>query len=146
MNKTLKYTSIIILVAMLFAIRAFEGDLFYDPLITYFQNDYLYSSMPEVNIWKLVIDVLFRYTLNSLITLAIIYVAFNKKRYVKFAGFFMMLAFIILIVVFVFLLKNEFESGYLFPFYVRRFLIHPLFLILLFPAFYYMKLNKLRRF
>lgn len=131
---------------MLFAIRAFEGDLFYDPLITYFQNDYLYSSMPEVNIWKLVIDVLFRYTLNSLITLAIIYVAFDKKRYVKFAGFFMMLAFIILIVVFVFLLKNEFESGYLFPFYVRRFLIHPLFLILLFPAFYYMKLNKLRRF
>ena len=146
MNKTLKYTSIIILVAMLFAIRAFEGDLFYDPLITYFQNDYLYSSMPEVNIWKLVIDVLFRYTLNSLITLAIIYVAFDKKRYVKFAGFFMVLAFIILIVVFVFLLKNEFESGYLFPFYVRRFLIHPLFLILLFPAFYYMKLNKLRRF
>ena len=131
---------------MLFAIRAFEGDLFYDPLITYFQNDYLYSSMPEVNIWKLVIDVLFRYTLNSLITLAIIYVAFDKKRYVKFAGFFMVLAFIILIVVFVFLLKNEFESGYLFPFYVRRFLIHPLFLILLFPAFYYMKLNKLRRF
>lgn len=146
MNKTLKYTSIIILVAMLFAIRAFEGDLFYDPLITYFQNDYLYSSMPEVNIWKLVIDVLFRYTLNSLITLAIIYVAFDKKRYVKFAGFFMVLAFIILIVVFVFLLKDEFKSGYLFPFYVRRFLIHPLFLILLFPAFYYMKLNKLRRF
>ena len=146
MNKMLKYISIIILVAMLFAIRAFEGDLFYDPLITYFQNDYLYSSMPEVNIWKLVIDILFRYTLNSLITLIIIYVAFDKKRYVKFAGFFMMLAFMILIVVFVFLLKDEFKSGYLLPFYIRRFLIHPLFLLLLFPAFYYMKLNKLRRF
>ena len=146
MNKVVKYILVIILVAMLFAIRAFEGDLFYDPLITYFQNDYLYSAMPEVNIWKLVIDILFRYTLNSLITLAIIYVAFDKKRYVKFAGFFLMLAFMILIVVFVFLLKNEFKNGYLFPFYVRRFLIHPLFLLLLFPALYYMKLNKLRRF
>ncbi len=146
MKNGLKYISIIILIALLFLIRAFENELFYDPLITYFQNDYLYSSMPEVNTWKLVVDLLFRYTLNSLITLSIIYIAFDKKRFVKFAGFFLMLAFIILIVAFVFLLRGEFRQGYLLPFYVRRFLIHPLFLLLLFPAFYYMKLNKLRRF
>ncbi|MFN0728906.1 exosortase F system-associated membrane protein [Polaribacter gochangensis] len=146
MKKGFKYISIIILIALFFLIRAFENDLFYDPLITYFENDYLYSSMPEVNTWKLVVDLLFRYTLNSLITLCIIYIAFDKKRFVKFAGFFLMLAFIILIVAFVFLLKGEFRQGYLLPFYVRRFLIHPLFLLLLFPAFYYMKLNKLRRF
>ncbi|WP_347174221.1 exosortase F system-associated membrane protein [Polaribacter uvawellassae] len=146
MKKAYKYISIVILVTLLFLIRAFENDLFYDPLIVYFQNDYLYSSMPEVNTWKLVVDLLFRYTLNSLITLGIIYVVFNKKRLVKFAGFFLMLAFLVLIVVFVFLLKGEFKQGYLFPFYIRRFLIHPLFLLVLFPAFYYMKLNKLKRF
>ena len=74
MSKTLKYISIVILIALLFLIRAFESDLFYDPLIIYFQNDYLYSSIPEVNAWKMVIDLLFRYSLNSLVTLAIIYV------------------------------------------------------------------------
>lgn len=146
MSKTLKYISIVILIALLFLIRAFETDLFYDPLIIYFQNDYLYSSIPEVNAWKMVIDLLFRYSLNSLVTLAIIYVAFNKKSFVKFAGFFLMVAFILLVVLFTFLLKDEFKSGYLLPFYIRRFLIHPLFLLLLFPAFYYPQLNKLRRF
>ncbi|MFT5760980.1 MAG: exosortase F-associated protein [Polaribacter sp.] len=146
MKKALKYILLVILIALLFLIRAFEDDLFYDPLIKYFQNDYLYSTMPEVNIWKLVVDILFRYTLNSVITLAIIYVAFKKKSFVKFAGFFLMLAFVILLVVFVFLLKDEFKHSYLFPFYIRRFLIHPLFLLLLLPSFYYMKINKLNRF
>jgi exosortase F-associated protein len=142
MNKKIKYLLIFLLVSLLFVIRAFESDLFYDPLIVYFQNDYLYTKMPEVDIWKLVIGILFRYTINSLITIGVIQLVFNKKRFVKFAGFFLMLAFMLLIVVFVFLVKNEFEAGYLFPFYVRRFLIHPLFLLLLLPAFYYQKLNK----
>lgn len=146
MKKALKYISLVILVALLFLIRAFENELFYDPLIEYFQNDYLYSTMPEVNIWKLVVDILFRYTLNSVITLAIIYIAFKKKSFVKFAAFFLMLAFVILLVVFMFLLKDEFKHGYLFPFYIRRFLIHPLFLLLLLPSFYYMKINRLKRF
>ena len=142
MNKPLKYIAVIILFSMLFLIRAFENDLFYDPLIKYFQNDYLYSTMPEVNTWKLVVDLLIRYTLNSLITLAIIYVFFRKMNFVKFAGFFLMLMFVILLVVFVFLVKSEFTNGYLFPFYIRRFLIHPLFLFLLLPAFYYVKFSK----
>lgn len=146
MNKGLKYILLIVLIGMLFLIRAFEGDLFYDPLIEYFQNDYLYTSMPEINIGKLLIDVLFRYALNSFITLGIIYVVFNKKSYLKFAGFFLVLAFLILLILFVFLLKDEFREGYLLPFYIRRFLIHPLFLLVLFPAFYYMKLHKLKKF
>ena len=142
MNKGLKYILIFTLIVLLFLIRAFEQELFYDPLIVYFQNNYLYSSMPEVNIWKLVIDILIRYTLNSIITIAIIQLAFQKKKFVKFAGFFLMLTFMILIPIFVYLLKGEFKGGYLFPFYIRRFLIHPLFLLLLFPAFYYQKINK----
>lgn len=142
MNKIVKYILIFLLVSLLFVIRAFESDLFYDPLIVYFQNDYLYTKMPGIDLWKLVVDILYRYTLNALITIGIIQLVFEKKRYVKFAGFFLMLAFMLLIVVFVLLVRNEFEAGYLFPFYVRRFLIHPLFLLLLLPAFYYQKLNK----
>ncbi|MBL4642924.1 MAG: exosortase F system-associated protein [Flavobacteriaceae bacterium] len=142
MSKKTRYILVFLLVSLLFVIRAFESDLFYDPLIVYFQNDYLYTKMPEVDLWRLAVNVLFRYTLNSLITIGVIQLVFEKKRFVKFAGFFLMLAFMLLIVVFVFLVRNEFEQGYLFPFYVRRFLIHPLFLLLLLPAFYYQKLNK----
>ena len=142
MIKLLKYISVIVLVAFLFMIRAFEAQLFYDPLIVYFQNDYLYAKMPEINIWKLVIDLLFRYTLNSLITIAIVYLAFDKKKYIKFTGFFLMSAFISLLIVFVFLVKSEFQFGYLFPFYIRRFLVHPLFLLILVPAFYYHSKSK----
>ncbi len=142
MKKEIRIILILLLLALLVLIRAFEKELFYDPLIIYFQNDYLYTSIPDVNVWKLIVDILFRYTLNSLITLGIIYLAFQKMKFVKFSGFFLMLAFMLLIVVFAFLLRNDFKNGYLLPFYVRRFLIHPLFLLLLFPAFYYQKLNK----
>ncbi|MBL4568506.1 MAG: exosortase F system-associated protein, partial [Flavobacteriaceae bacterium] len=86
--------------------------------------------------------ILYRYVLNSLISLAIIYVAFKNIKHVKFAGFFLMLAFMILIFVFVYLLREKFEAGYLFPFYIRRFLIHPMFLLLLLPAFYYQTLRR----
>lgn len=142
MNRPLKIALIVILLVLLFLIRAYEMDLFYDPLIVYFQNDYLYKTMPEINTWHLVVDMLFRYTLNSLITIAIIYLIFRKKKYVKFTGSFLMIAFMLLIFVFVLQLRDEFRSGYLFPFYVRRFIIQPLFLLLLLPAFYYQKLRN----
>ena len=142
MSKPIRYILVGVLFLLLFVVRGFATDLFYDPLIKYFQNDYLYTIIPEINTWHLVIDLLFRYTLNSLISLGIIWLLFKRKDYLKLSGFFLMVAFMILIIVFVFLLKDKFESGYLLPFYIRRFIIHPLFLLLLLPAFYYQKLSN----
>lgn len=142
MSKPIRILIVCLLFLLLFVIRGFATELFYDPLIEYFQNDYLYTKMPEINTWHLMVDMLFRYSLNSLISLGIIWLIFQRKDYVKFSGFFLMLAFMVLIVVFVFLIRGSLESGYLLPFYVRRFIIHPLFLLLLLPAFYYQKLSK----
>lgn len=142
MNKYLKVFLLICLFLLFFLIRGFSDELFYDPLIIYFQNDYLYTSMPQINVWRLVVDMLFRYVLNSLVSLGVIWVLFERKDYLKFTGFFLMLAFMLLIIIFVILLRDQFESGYLLPFYVRRFIIHPIFLLLLLPAFYYQKLSK----
>ncbi|WP_435414455.1 exosortase F system-associated membrane protein [Polaribacter aestuariivivens] len=142
MNKYIKIILTIILVLLLFVIRAFSEELFYDPLIEYFKNDYLYSKIPNINIWHLMIDMLFRYILNSLVSLGIIWVLFERKDYLKFTGFFLMAAFTVLIIAFILLLRNQFENGYLLPFYIRRFIIHPLFLLLLLPAFYYQKLSN----
>ena len=142
MNKYIKIVLALVLFLLLFVVRSYESQLFYDPLLEYFKNDYLYKYIYDIDIWRLTVNLLYRYVLNSLISLSIIWVLFEKKSYIKFYGFFYMLAFMILIVVFVLLLRDDFESGYLLPFYIRRFIIHPLFLLLLLPAFYYQKLNN----
>lgn len=142
MNTYLKIMLLLTLTSLLFIVRAFSAELFYDPLIEYFKNDYLYTKMPQINMWFLTIDMLYRYILNSIITLGFIWVLFERKDYIKFTGFFLMTAFMTLIVVFILLLRDQFESGYLLPFYIRRFIIHPLFLLILLPAFYYQKLSN----
>lgn len=139
MNKTVRIILVFVLFVLLFLVRAYEMQLFYDPLIEYFQNDYLYKSIPEINSWHLVVDMLYRYSINSVISLGIIHLIFQNKKYLKFSGFLMMFAFMVLIIIFAFLLRSNFDSGYLLPFYIRRFIVHPLFLIILLPAFYYHK-------
>ena len=142
MNRYVKFVLAGFLFLLFFLIRAYDTHLFYDPLSEYFKNDYLYKYIYNIDVWRLVKNMLFRYTLNSLISLGIIWVLFERKDYLKFSGFFLMLAFIILIILFVILLRDDFESGYLLIFYIRRFIIHPLFLLLLLPAFYYQKLSN----
>ena len=141
MRKEVRIILVIILFGMLFLIRAYENILFYDPLIHYFQNDYLYKPLPELDRWHLVVDMLLRYCLNSVISLGIIYLIFRKKKIIKFSGFFLMSIFIVLIIVFSLSIRNNLEDGYLLAFYIRRFIVHPLFLLLLLPAFYYQRLS-----
>ena len=139
MSKTVRIICVFVLFGLLFVVRAYEMELFYDPLIEYFQNDYLYEAIPEINSWHLTVDMLYRYTINSVISLGIIHLIFQNKKYVKFSGFLLMFAFMVMIIIFAFLLRSNFESGYLLPFYIRRFIVHPLFLIILLPTFYYHK-------
>ncbi|WP_158838911.1 exosortase F system-associated membrane protein [Polaribacter sp. L3A8] len=142
MNKYIKIALVLILFLLLFVVRSVASKLFYDPLVMYFKNDYLYKSIDNIDVWRLTVNLLYRYILNSIISLGLIWVLFERKDYLKFSAFFLMLAFMILIVVFVFLIRDNFESGYLLPFYIRRFIIHPIFLLILLPAFYYQKLSN----
>lgn len=137
MSKPVRIILTVLLFGLLFVVRAYEMELFYDPLILYFQNDYLYTSIPEIDRWHLIADLFFRYCINSLISIGIIYLIFQKRTFVKFSGFALMLAFMVMIFVFSMLLRTDFESGYLLPFYIRRFIVHPVFLLILLPAFYY---------
>ncbi len=130
----------ILLVSLLFlllvSVRFYEN-IFYDPLATYFENDYLHKSLPDINKGKLFFHIFLRYYLNAIISILIIWVAFRKKSYVIFSIFFYDIAFVVLIIIFWFVVSNQFENHYLFGFYIRRFLIQPLFVLLLLPAFYY---------
>ncbi len=127
---------ICLLFLALIGIRYFEH-LFYDPLQTYFKNAYLYTKLPEINTLKLFLNIFIRYSLNTVISIFIIWFAFNKKNYISFSLYFYIIAFVILLIAFSFALQTKFENYYLFGFYVRRFLIHPIFVLLLLPAFYY---------
>ncbi len=139
MNKWVKGAIIGVLVVLLMLVRAFGDKLFYDPFISYFEHDYLHDTIPGFGTLKLFFHIFLRYLTNAFISLAIIYVAFQNKRLIKFSIRFYIIAFIVLSIVYYGLLRSGMNNGYLFTFYIRRFLIHPVFVLILVPAFYYQK-------
>ncbi|MBF4472002.1 MULTISPECIES: exosortase F system-associated membrane protein [Flavobacterium] len=132
----------VVLVSLLMLVRAFEQQLFYDPFLVYFNGDYLKLPLPEFNSGLLFLGLLLRFSLNTVLSLGILYLLFKDREMILFAAVLYALLFVILIIAFfsiVFFFKNE-EN--LILFYVRRFLIQPLFVIVFIPAFYFQKLNK----
>jgi exosortase F-associated protein len=133
-----KIIIITILVALLIAVRIFQYDLFYDPFLLYFKNSYLSNSgLPEFSWIKMTAFLFLRYTINTIISLAIIYTLFKNKDLLKFSIATYAISFLVLIPIYYYYINIEFEGGYLAAFYVRRFLIQPLLLFLLVPAFFY---------
>jgi exosortase F-associated protein len=136
-----KYFLVLVAFVLLASIRFMEDHLFYDPLIDFFKGDYTKSLAPEFDYWKTFWNTALRYILNSVISIGIIWLLFSKST-LKFAGFIYALSFIILASVFLWLLKEMSPDLYFLLFYVRRFLIQPLLVLLLVPAFYYQQHTK----
>ena len=132
----------VVLITLLILIRGFEDELFYDPYLTFFKNDYLYMDNPRREIVKLVLFTTLRYILNTLISLAILFVVFKDKNIVNFSVFIYLIAYVLLLVPFLYFVINPRQEDYYLFFNVRRFLIQPIGLILLLPAFYYYKLKR----
>ncbi|MES2544918.1 MAG: exosortase F system-associated protein [Bacteroidota bacterium] len=144
LNKLLQHKSkiaiVLLLVLILACVRAFEEVLFYDPFLEYYKTDYANLPFPELDKWKLFFGMGFRYFLNTTLSLIIIYVIFKDRELTKFASFLYILLFIVLMILFFGGLCFPIEENPFLLFYVRRFLIQPVFLILFLPAFYYQKL------
>jgi len=140
MEKMLKHKREILfslfLVFLLAMVRILESQ-FYDPFLEYFKGEYIGNPFPAYNSFKLFFSLLFRYALNSVISLAIILVLFNDFKLTKFASILYAFFFLILIIAFFAILNlSDYGNNFLL-FYVRRFLIQPLFVLLFVPAFYY---------
>ena len=142
MSRIAKYIFVSLLILGLLLIRFFEDVLFYDPYLTFFQNDYLYVDSPRREVAKLVAFTVLRYALNTIISLAIIFLVFRDKNIVKFSGVIYGIAFVFFMMCFMYFVINPRQEDYYLFFNVRRFLIQPLILILLLPAFYYHKLKN----
>jgi exosortase F-associated protein len=135
-----KIAVISILLFFLILVRVFESDMFYDPFLQYFKSDYLISNhFPQFSWTKMIVNLVFRYFINTAISLSIIYVAFKDKSILKFSIYFYLFSLLILISIYSWMIINQFEAGYLPAFYVRRFIIQPLFVFLLIPGFLYQK-------
>lgn len=139
MDKLRKIAAIALLVLLLFCIRAFEDELFYDPFLAYFRNDYLGGPLPQYDAADLFFGLVFRYFLNTIISLGIIYVLFPDNALLRFTAVLYVILFAILITAFFGLLHASGSGNNFLLFYTRRFLIQPLFLLLFVPAFYYQK-------
>ncbi|PWA08326.1 exosortase F system-associated membrane protein [Flavobacterium laiguense] len=140
-NKANVFISLL-LVCLLATVRAFEDNLFYDPFLIYFKGDYRVLPLPEFDALLLFLGLLFRFALNTVLSLGIIYFLFKDKEIVKFSFILYILFFLILIFAFFFILYFYGNQNNLLLFYVRRFLIQPLFLILFIPAFYFQKRSE----
>lgn len=142
MHKATKYILLFLLFSLLVLIRFFEGDLFYDPYLSFFQNDYLYMDSPRREVFKVTAFSTLRYVLNTVISLAILFVFFKDKSIIKFSILIYVIAYLILISLYLYFVVNPKQEDYYLFFNIRRFLIQPIILILLLPAFYYHKLKN----
>lgn len=142
MSKSTRYIFVVILIILLALIRQFEDVLFYDPYLSFFKNDYLYIDSPRRETFKLVVFTSLRYAMNSCISLGILYLAFMDKSIVKFSALVYAIAYVLLVLVFLYFVVNPRQEDYYLFFNIRRFLIQPILLLLLLPAFYY---NRLKR-
>ena len=142
LNHKVRIVLAMLLILLLVLVRAFEDSLFYDPFLNYFKADYYNLPLPEIENVSLFFGLLFRYFLNTALSLAIIYVLFKDIEAVKFASILYLAFFIILVVAYFFVLSFSGETNKMTLFYIRRFLIQPIFLLLFLPAFYYQKQNN----
>ncbi len=136
------YGLVCLLFGLLVLIRAFETTLFYDPFIAYFKGSFLETAFPDYDFWKLILNHVFRYILNSSISLWIIYLLFPKKAILKLSSAIYIIAFFVLLMAYLWLINHSIPDNYLVLFYVRRFLIQPLFVLILLPAFYYQRIKQ----
>lgn len=139
-KKQIGYALFIVL--LLIAIRTFESTIFYDPFLHYFKQEYAHLPFPEIHTVQLFFSLGFRYYLNSMLSIALLYVLFNDRKFTKFSVLLYMILGSVLMISFFFVLQFFGEESKMTLFYIRRFIIQPIFLLLFIPAFYYHKRMK----
>jgi exosortase F-associated protein len=136
-NKLVTYLLIGFSLFGLIGIRALETHLFYDPFLIFFKSNYQNKPIPNFDTFLLIGHYFFRYFLNFIFSISLIYLIFKDLMLMKLAFYLYIFFFIVLIIalsIVLFLLEN---TDYMLLFYIRRFLIQPLFVVLFIPAFYY---------
>lgn len=139
MNKWLRYLLAAVLVFCLILVRKYETDMFYDPFLQFFKGDYINNAFPEYDLTRVILSVISRYLINTIISILIIGLIFWSRKYMLFTSYVYVGFFVILLPIYIYFVESEFSLGENMGFYIRRFLIQPILLLVLIPAFYYQK-------
>ncbi len=139
-NKFKILTAVIVVICFA-VIRMFERKLFYDPFVTYFSADFLSIPYPPVENLKLFFGLFSRYFLNSALSLLLIYALFRDRDILK-VSLFMYIFFLVILLGAFFIILEFFPDGSWLLFYVRRFIIQPVLVLLFIPGFYYQLQNS----
>jgi exosortase F-associated protein len=142
MNKVLKIGLIGFLLLGLVLIRFYEHELFSDPLLEFYSSEFSYAQSPDFDVMQVLGSTSWRFLLNSIISIAIIGIVFPYRKTILFSMVFYALAYLILTLLFWFFINDMERENFLTIFYIRRFLIQPIFVLVLLPAFYYQNLNS----
>jgi exosortase F-associated protein len=142
LTNKIRFCVALLLILLLVAVRGYENSLFYDPFLSYFKGDFNVMPLPKYDLLPFLMGLLFRYGLNSVLSLGLIYVLFKDLLMIKFASFLYLFFFVALIVLFFSIIYYSGSHNNWLLFYVRRFLIQPILVLLFIPAFYYQKVNK----
>ena len=137
--KLLKWILVAMPILGLIGVRFLEDQLFYDPFQAYFHLSNKHALFPDFNWVPLILNYLFRFGLNLVLSAAVIYLIFRNKQWTVQAIVLMLIVFAITFPIYLYCIHTKFEIGYLFSFYMRRFVIQPLILLLIIPMFYYRK-------
>lgn len=142
--KILNWFLIAVGVCGLFGVRILEDQIFYDPFLNYFHIANKNISFPDFELVKLILSHVFRFILNLFFSCVIIHFLFENKDWTVQGALLISIIFAITFPIYLYCIHDRFQIGYLFSFYMRRFVIQPLILLLIVPLFYYRKQILLR--
>lgn len=137
--KVLNWLIVISGVLGLIGVRMAEDKIFYDPFLEYFHFANKDAQFPDFEWCKLILNYLFRFFLNLVLSAFIVHFIFKNKQWTVQAVVLMLIVFAITFPLYLYAVSTKFEIGSLFSFYMRRFVIQPLILLLIIPLFYYRK-------
>jgi len=138
LKKILSAILVLLLVLGLVSVRYWETTLFYDPLLVFFEGAYLNATrLPKLDFFSLLLNISLRYWLNSALSILTLVVLFPRKGIFKISLLLYVALFVLLIIAFGVIVMIYDQHLSMLLFYVRRFLIQPIFLLVLVPAFYY---------
>lgn len=137
--RILNWLIVILGVLGLVGIRMVEQQLFYDPFLEYFHIANKNAKFPDFDWIRLILNHFFRFSLNLILSALVIHFIFQNRKWTVQAVVLMLIIFAFTFPIYLYCIHTKFEIGYLFSFYMRRFVIQPLILLLIIPLFYYRK-------
>ena len=125
-------------------VYVFQIELFYDPL-NHFQFNPKDPQVPQIDTWKLVFSKAFRYLLNDVLGLMVIWGLFQNRTYLQFAVYVFLFGFFILLPIYLVLVTNFYVEARPFLNHLHRVVLNPVLMMLLIPAFYCQQSLRTRR-